>query len=94
MADLPTVPKHFFEHRIADTTAAKAALKRMASALRDARLNHKAGGRTGLTIRELADRVGCSYQMISHVERADNFPSFAVYLAICRVLKLGKPPLT
>lgn len=88
MAELPTIPKKFIEHRLADSPASKAALKRMAVALRDARVAAR------MTIKELAKEVGCSYQMISHVEHAENFPSMAVYIAICRVLKLGKPPLT
>ena len=48
----------------------------------------------GLTIAALGKAVGCSRQCIYHIERAENFPTLAVYLKLCRVLNQAKPPLT
>lgn len=85
---LPPVRKKYFEHGLAHTKASKAALKTLAVSLVAIRKG------MGITQQEFASRVGISRNTLNHVENAENFPSMAVYLAICRELKLEKPPLT
>lgn len=86
MTEIPPLPKK--EHRLAHSAAAKATLKRMALAIREAREEQ------GLTLKQLAKIAKCSFQQISHVEQCQNFPSFAVYHALCKALNQPKPPLT
>ncbi|HXP59471.1 MAG TPA: helix-turn-helix transcriptional regulator [Dongiaceae bacterium] len=42
---------------------------------------------------QLAGRCGVSNKTINMVEYAHNFPSLALYIALCRALKAGKIPL-
>lgn len=76
------------EHRLFGIDGAAASRQTLARALRKYRARH------GLTQIELADRIGCSKMQICHLEAADNDPSHALYLAVCRVLQAGRPPLT
>ncbi len=46
-----------------------------------------------MTQAALAKKCGCSTMVICHVERADNFPSLPIYIAICEALGMGKAPL-
>lgn len=41
----------------------------------------------------LAEMIGISNKQLNNVENGHNWPSFPVYLAACRVLELGEPPL-
>jgi len=68
--------------------ANEAALKAMATQLRAGRKI------MNVSVSQLAERVGCTIKNIYHIERAENFPSMPVYLAICRELGTRKPPLT
>lgn len=88
MPKLPRVPKKYFEHRLASSTEAKSMLKKMAATLKQLR-----EGR-GWTLREVAEKAGCSFNVVWHFEQAHNFPSFAAYVALCRVFDQPKPPLT
>lgn len=76
------------EHQIADADESKAALKAMSKAVLEFR------GRHSLTQRGLAHKVGCSRQIIAHIEYRNCAPSLAVYLALCRTMGTAKPPLT
>lgn len=73
------------EHRLTATPQAVAARKNLSSALREYRTKH------GLSLEELADKVGCSKMQIYHLEKKNNDPSHALYLAICRVLGVEAP---
>jgi DNA-binding XRE family transcriptional regulator len=84
---LPRVRRHYLEHRIADTKASLEALKRFAVCLRELRLAN------GLTLNALAREVGCSANQIYNMEHAQNWPSMAVYLSLCRVFKQPQPPM-
>ena len=85
---LPAVRKNYFEHGLQHTKASQAALKTLASSV------HSLRKASGMSLKDLAEKVGCSYQVIHHIESADNFPSLAVYLAICRVFGFPNPPMT
>lgn len=76
------------EHRIAEDAESKAALKAMSRAV----LSYRA--KNNLTQRELAHAVGCSRQIIAHIEYRNCAPSLSVYLALCRTMGTPKPPLT
>lgn len=41
----------------------------------------------------LAESVGISNKQLNNVECAHNWPSMPVYVALCRKLELGEPPL-
>ena len=75
------------EHGLQRSDQARAALKSLAKNLRIARVAAK------LKPEELAQKVGCSKQVIYHIESEDCYPSFPVYIAILAVLRKGKPPL-
>ena len=42
-----------------------------------------------LTLHEVAQKVGCSFQRVSDIERGEA-PSLATYLNLCKVLNGGK----
>ena len=42
---------------------------------------------------ELARRLGISQKTLGNIEEGSTFPSFPLYIAICRELELGKIPL-
>jgi len=80
-------PSHV-EHTLADQPENRAALYNMAVALKRLREKHRIGQV------ELSELVGCSRSVIDKLERAQNFPSFSVYLSLVRTLNAGKVPLT
>lgn len=43
----------------------------------------------GMTLHEVALKVGCSFQRVSDIERGEA-PSLATYLNLCKVLNEGK----
>lgn len=47
--------------------------------------------RRGFTRAELAEQVGISYAMLSHIENAENWPTLPVHIKIWRVLKCPFP---
>jgi DNA-binding XRE family transcriptional regulator len=75
------------EHGLQKSNQAKAALKSLATNLKAARIQAK------LKPEELAQKVGCSKQVIYHIESEDCYPSFPVYIAMLVVLKQPLPPL-
>jgi DNA-binding XRE family transcriptional regulator len=83
-----TLRKKYFEHGLANTPESRKALARLAVNLKAART------KAGLSMTALAEKVGCSHYVIAHVEQAQNFPSWPVYVGICRVLRAGRVPLT
>lgn len=71
------------EHRIASKPAVKESLKALGAALVEYRKRH------GLSQRTMAGKVGCSWQIISHLECVTgDAPSYAVYLVLRRLLEL------
>lgn len=85
---LPPLKKKYFEHGLARSKDAKAALKNMAMQVKKIRKE------MGLTQTELAQKAGCSRSIVDHIERALNYPSLPVYLALCKALGQEQPPLT
>lgn len=83
---MPAKPRK--EHSLHDTPEARSALRAMALDVRARRVALK------LSMQALAKKVGCTHYVIAHIEQAQNFPSFAVYLALCRVLGAQRPPMT
>ena len=75
------------EHGLQHSAQSKAALQSLANNLRIARTKAK------LSPEGLARRIGCSKQVIYHIESAECYPSFPVYIAILNALKLKNPPL-
>ena len=75
------------EHRNHHTRDSKKMLRQFSSALvrRREELN--------MTRRSVADAVEISYSALSHLELGNNWPTLPVYRALCRVLKVGKPPM-
>lgn len=67
---------------------AKARLRRIAQAVRAERLKR------GLSVTKFAALIGCSFQMLYHIEAADYFPSMERYLVMCEKLGQPQPPLT
>jgi lambda repressor-like predicted transcriptional regulator len=47
----------------------------------------------GWTLKELGARTGMSLKSISNVEWARNWPSMEKYMALCRALDCGTPPM-
>jgi DNA-binding XRE family transcriptional regulator len=76
------------EHTLAFTHENQSALKVMAVTIKALRQKYN------LSQEKLAELVGCSRSIIEKVERAKNFPSFPVYLSLCRALGAGRAPLT
>ncbi len=62
-------------------------LASLAAAIRDRRLKN------GLNQTEFAEQVGVSNKTMDNIEAARNWPSVPVYIAICRVLRVGRIPL-
>jgi ribosome-binding protein aMBF1 (putative translation factor) len=75
------------EHGHHSTAASKRSLGRLASGLRSAREAR------GWSRRYMAEQMGVSLSSLAHVELAQNWPTMPVYLAMCKVLELGQPPL-
>lgn len=75
------------EHRTHHTKDSREALKVFAAGIFARRL------RLGYSRKRVADACGISYSQLSHLELGDNWPTVPVYRALCRKLKLRKPPL-
>ena len=75
------------EHRVHHTDGSKRTLRTFAGAVVKLRLKAK------LTRRAFAEQLGVSYHTAAHIELGENWPTIPVYLAICRVLNAGVPPL-
>jgi ribosome-binding protein aMBF1 (putative translation factor) len=75
------------EHRNHHTQDSKKALRMFASALIRRREE------LGISRRKLCEEANVSYSLMSHVELGENWPTLPVYRALCRVLKVGKPPM-
>ena len=75
------------EHRVHHTDGSKRTLKTFAGAVVKLRL------KAGLTRRDFAEQVGISYYTAALIELGEYWPTIPVYLAICRVLDVGVPPL-
>ncbi len=75
------------EHRLHYTRDSRLALKAFAAGLVKRRLQ------LDLKRVKVADAAGVSYSQLSHLELGNNWPTLPVYRALCRVLKLKKPPL-
>lgn len=84
VAALPHLRK---EHRQHHTKDSRETLKLFAAALLTRRL------RLGYSRQKVALKAGVSYSQLSHLELGDNWPTVPVYRALCRVLKIRKPPL-
>jgi len=54
----------------------------------------KARAEAGMSVVQVAEKAGCSRQVIYHLENAENWPSLPAYIGIIRALGLGAPPLT
>lgn len=74
------------EHRLKNTPESKKALRSFAAAVKRRRLE------LGMTLMDLKEQVGVSKSQMSHIECGDNWPAMAVYVQLCRVLKVGQPP--
>ncbi len=68
------------EHRLSDHPDARMALVKLGKAIKEYRK------KTGVTMMQFADMVGCSHCVIAHVEAGENYPSFAVYYFICKTM--------
>jgi len=75
------------EHRNHHTVSSKKALRLFAAALGKRREEMR------MSRTELAEEVGVSYFTMAHIELGENWPSIPVYLAICKALQVGVPPL-
>lgn len=73
------------EHRIAASKYAKEQRAKFAFALLKWRTENL------LTRAVLAKAVGCSDNQIANIENQNSFPSFSVYVALCR--EMGQEPL-
>ncbi len=65
----------------------KQQVKKLAKGVRKARKE------ANLTQGQLAAKVGVGLQQISHLERGDNLPSFALYVSLCFALGFKRVPL-
>jgi DNA-binding XRE family transcriptional regulator len=88
MTAIPKIRKKYFEHGLGRTAANKARLHKLAKSMIKIRAD------MGLTVAELARRVGCSWICIYHIEKEQNYPSWEIYLGICEALKQSTPPLS
>lgn len=86
--NLPTLRKKYCQHKIRQSKAAIIALRNFSFALKTLR---KAAD---LKQAQLAEKVGCSTNMISNIENQINSPSWELYLALCDALGQRKPPMT
>lgn len=84
---LPRVRRRYLEHKIANSKASQEALKRLAAWLREQREARN------LSLMKLADEVGCSFKQIHNIEKAQNWPSMPLFIAICRFFNHPVPPL-
>lgn len=75
------------EHDLANTRIAQRDLRKLA-----AKIKHHREVR-GWSLEMLAKKAKISYQQLSHLERCDNGISLHALFSLCRVLKLGTPPL-
>lgn len=48
----------------------------------------------GLSVDQLASRLGVSVKAVYHIERGENWPSMLLYISLCRELGQPKPPMT
>ena len=71
------------QHRIDHTKQFNAKMVRLGKRVRVLRKKQ------GMTLGAVADRVGCSFQRVSDIERGEA-PSLATYLNLCEVLNKGK----
>lgn len=85
-ARIASTPPPRKEHGL--NAASRTVLKLFGQAVATRRAERK------LSRRQLAEAVEVSYATISHIENGENWPTVPVYLALCRVLKVGRPPLT
>jgi len=49
--------------------------------------------RLGYSLEEMAEKIGCSWQMLGHVERATYKPSWELYWTLVKFCRGGKMPL-
>lgn len=75
------------EHKLQASRASKKSLRSFAKGVRRRREE------LCITFTELRTALGISKSQMSHIECGDNWPSMAVYVELCRVLKVGVPPL-
>jgi len=75
------------EHGLQHSPQARSALKSLAKNLKAARMAVK------MKPEELARRVGCSKQVIYHIESEDCYPSIPVFVLIHTALKLPLPEM-
>lgn len=47
----------------------------------------------GMTVDDLAPKIGCSYKHLFNIEQGESKPSIEIYVTLVRVLKAGKLPL-
>jgi len=50
--------------------------------------------RLGYSLQRMGNEIGCSWQMLGHVERATYKPSWELYWALVKYFKKGAMPLS
>lgn len=75
------------EHKLSNSKFARSQLSKFADAL----LKWRTSG-TKFSRRVLGLRVGCSEQQIANIEKKQSYPSFAVYVALCREMNVEPMP--
>jgi len=83
---MPEISTPRTEHKLSVGRYAREQLKRFAASLIKWRTGDGKQSR-----RVLAEKVGCSSQHIANIEKRQCFPSFPVYVALCR--EMGTDPL-
>lgn len=82
-----SAPRKYFGHRLGDDPKMRAKLDRLGAAVLGLRQEQ------GLSLAQLAEKVGCSLHTIHNIEHARNWPALPVYVALCRELGVSNPPL-
>lgn len=73
------------EHKLSNSQYARRQLKVFAVALRNFRRARS------MPRHKLSDKVGCSEQTIYNIENSNIYPSFSLYVSLCRAM--GEKPL-
>lgn len=76
------------EHKLSHTQFARTQLTKFANALYKWRLE----GDKKLSRRALGAKVGCSESQIANIEKKKSYPSFPVYVALCREMDVEPMP--